>query len=238
MKSNKILIIEDDPKIIELVEIHLKDIGLEIDKSMDGISGLEKALSFEYDLIILDLMLPHMDGLEVCRRFKSENKYTPVLMLTAKSEELDKVLGLEVGADDYLTKPFGVRELVARVKAILRRVELDDEKYKEEQAGPRLEFKGLTIDTEKHMVLLEGDRVELTAKEFDLLKLFAAHPGNTYSRERLLDLIWGYQYEGYEHTVSSHINRLRNKIEKDPTNPKFIKTLWGVGYRFESPAED
>ncbi|KAA3615584.1 MAG: DNA-binding response regulator [Calditrichaeota bacterium] len=233
--DNKILIVEDDPKIIELVRIHLGDIGMHVDHAMDGLIGLEKATNNDYSLIILDLMLPHMDGLEVCRRIKSKDKFTPILMLTAKSEELDKVLGLEVGADDYLTKPFGIRELVARVKAILRRVELDQESSAKKDDSEKLEFRDLVIDLEKHMVLLEGERVELTAKEFDMLTLFASHPGNTYSRERLLDLVWGYQYEGYEHTVSSHINRLRNKIEKDPTNPQYIKTLWGVGYRFEAP---
>ncbi len=234
MRKNKILMIEDDPNIVELVEIHLKDIGFTLDRAYDGVSGLEKALSGEYALIILDLMLPHMDGLEVCRRYKDSDPFTPVLMLTAKSEELDKVLGLEVGADDYLTKPFGVRELLARIKAILRRIELEDEKNEARLSGPKLEFDGLSIDLEKHTVLLDGKRVELTAKEFDLLTLFASHPGNTYSRERLLSLIWGSQYEGYEHTVSSHINRLRNKIERDPAQPRFIKTLWGVGYRFEA----
>ena len=233
--DQKILIVEDDSKIIDLVEIHLKDIGLQIDKAFDGVTGLEKAINKNYDLVILDLMLPHMDGFEVCRRIKEAKKFTPVLMLTAKSEELDKVLGLEMGADDYLTKPFGVRELVARVKAILRRIELDDEKNTNSNKVRRLEFNNLVIDMDKHLVLLDEKQIELTVKEFDLLTLFASHPGNTYSRERLLDLVWGYQYEGYEHTVSSHINRLRNKIEQDPTNPQYIKTLWGVGYKFEIP---
>jgi len=237
MYSNKVLIVEDDPKIVDLVDIHLSDLGLEVQKASDGISGLEKALNNKYALIILDLMLPQMEGLEVCRRIKENDKYTPILMLTAKSEEIDKVLGLEVGADDYITKPFGIRELVARVKAIIRRVDLDDEKHQNQGEEKRLEFKDFIIDLEKHILLLHGERVELTAKEFELLHLFASHPGNTYSRERLLNLIWGYQYEGYEHTVSSHINRLRNKIEKDPANPQLIKTLWGVGYRFEVPGE-
>jgi len=230
--GQKVLIIEDDPKIVELIRIHLTDIGLEVEHAYDGLAGLEKAPSKNYDLIILDLMLPHMDGLEVCRRYKENDKFTPILMLTAKSEEIDKVLGLEVGADDYITKPFGVRELTARVKAILRRMELADEKNENDKVSNILEFDGLKIDLDKHMVFIEDKKIELTAKEFDLLTLFAQHPGNTYSRERLLDLVWGYQYEGYEHTVSSHMNRLRNKIEKDPTNPQFIKTLWGVGYRF------
>lgn len=236
-KQPAILMIEDDTKIVDLVEIHIKDIGLRLDKAYDGLSGLEKAISGDYVLIILDLMLPHMDGLEVCRRYKMNDPYTPILMLTAKSEELDKVLGLESGADDYLTKPFGVRELLARIKAILRRIELEDARNEAERKSPLLEFNGLIIDREKHKVLVDGKTVELTSKEFDLLTLFASHPGNTYSRERLLSLIWGDQYEGYEHTVSSHINRLRNKIEKDPTKPRYIKTLWGVGYRFDPPEE-
>ena len=195
------------------------------------------ALSEKYHLIILDLMLPGMDGMEVCKRIKETRRYLPVMMLTARSEEIDKVLGLEVGADDYLTKPFGIREFIARVKAILRRVELEDEKNKAAEHSKLIEYPGLRIDIEKHEVRIDDRKVELTAKEFDLLTLFASHPGNTYNRERLLGLIWGYQYEGYEHTVSSHMNRLRNKIEKDPANPKLIKTLWGVGYRFEIPGE-
>jgi len=237
MYSNKVLIVEDDPKIVELVEIHLSDLGLEVHSASDGISGLEKAINNTYALIILDLMLPQMEGLEVCRRIKANDKFTPILMLTAKSEEIDKVLGLEVGADDYISKPFGIREFVARVKAIIRRVDLDNEKNQNKDNQNRLEFKDLVIDLEKHTVLLHGKQIDLTAKEFELLHLFASHPGNTYSRERLLNLIWGYQYEGYEHTVSSHINRLRNKIESDPANPQLIKTLWGVGYRFEVPGE-
>ena len=237
MPDKKILIIEDDPKIIELASLHLKDAGCIVEQAVNGLKGLEMALSEKYHLIILDLMLPGMDGMEVCKRIKENRRYLPVMMLTARSEEIDKVLGLEVGADDYLTKPFGIREFIARVKAILRRVELEDEKNKAAEHSKLIEYPGLRIDIEKHEVRIDGRKVELTAKEFDLLTLFASHPGNTYNRERLLGLIWGYQYEGYEHTVSSHMNRLRNKIERDPANPKLIKTLWGVGYRFEIPGE-
>ena len=230
---DKILIIEDDPNIIDIVDINIKDLGLTLEKAYDGLSGAEKALEKEYALIILDLMLPGMNGMEVCQKIRQANKYTPILMLTAKTEELDKVLGLEVGADDYLTKPFSVRELLARIKAILRRLEVDQQKYEQHEEQKILDFGDLKIDIEKHKVIINGNSVELTAKEFDLLTLFAQNPGKTYNRERLLDLIWGYQYNGYEHTVNSHINRLRNKIEKDPTNPRYIKTLWGVGYRFD-----
>jgi two-component system alkaline phosphatase synthesis response regulator PhoP len=232
MENGKILIIEDDPNIVDLARIHIGDLGIDLDWSEDGESGLRKALQNQYKLIILDLMLPKLDGLEVCKRIRAENKFIPILMLTANSEELDKVLGLELGADDYLTKPFSIRELIARIKAILRRLEIDQEKISGEPEAPELEFRDLIIDLEKRKVTLAGDKIDLTAKEFDLLALFAKNPGRTYNRQQLLDIVWGYQFDGYDHTVNSHINRLRGKIEKDPSNPTFIKTVWGVGYRF------
>jgi two-component system alkaline phosphatase synthesis response regulator PhoP len=232
MENGKILIIEDDPNIVDLARIHIGDLGIDLDWSEDGESGLRKALQNQYKLIILDLMLPKLDGLEVCKRIRAENKFIPILMLTAKSEELDKVLGLELGADDYLTKPFSIRELIARIKAILRRLEIDQEKSSGEPEAPELKFRDLIIDLEKRKVTLAGDKIDLTAKEFDLLALFAKNPGRTYNRQQLLDIVWGYQFDGYDHTVNSHINRLRSKIEKDPSNPTFIKTVWGVGYRF------
>ena len=235
----RILIIEDDQKIVELVEMHLKDLGFQVDHAADGNSGLRMALGEQYKLIILDLMLPEMDGIEVCRHIRQNRITIPILMLTAKSEELDKVLGLEIGADDYMTKPFSIREFVARVKSIMRRIDMErKEKERISNQDTRLNLGSLTIDFDQHRVWIGDKEVELTAKEFDLLALFARHPNRIYNRETLLDLVWGYKYNGYEHTVNSHINRLRNKIEKDPTNPKFIKTLWGVGYRFELPEED
>ena len=230
--KKKILIIEDDPNIVELARIHISDLGYSLDWAGDGESGLRKAQEEEYDLILLDLMLPNLDGLEVCKRFRQKNQKTPILMLTAKSEELDKVLGLELGADDYLTKPFSVRELVARIKAILRRIDTERESAGKADEPEVLEFENLVIDTLKRKVTLSGKTVDLTAKEFDLLLLFARHPGRTYDRPQLLDQVWGYHFDGYDHTVNSHINRLRNKIEEDPANPKFVKTVWGVGYRF------
>lgn len=236
-KSDRVLIIEDDQKIIDLLEIHIRDLGLQLDKAMDGVSGLEKALGNKYRLLILDVMLPGMDGIEVCKRLREQNKSIPVLMLTAKSEELDKVLGLEIGADDYITKPFSIREFIARVKVILRREAVELEKKEQAVEGTIIEMGQLKIDIDKHLVLLNERPIELTAKEFDLLVLFARNPGRTYNRERLLDLVWGCSYDGYEHTVNSHINRLRNKLEEDPSNPRYIKTLWGIGYRFENPAE-
>jgi DNA-binding response OmpR family regulator len=237
MEENKILIIEDDPNIADVIEIHVKDLGYRLERAADGKTGLKKALSKEYALIILDLMLPELDGLEVCKRIRAEQKFTPILMLTAKSFELDKVLGLELGADDYITKPFSIRELIARIKAIFRRVEVDKEKNQVQAESTRLQYGDLFIDMEKHKVMVGDKIVDLTAKEFDLLTLFVKNPGRVYKRDHLLDLVWGYQYSGYDHTVNSHINRLRNKIEKDPANPRYIKTLWGVGYRFSEAEE-
>ena len=234
--SRKILVIEDDRDIARLVELHLRDLGCEVDLAHDGRVGHDLASSKTYDLIILDLMLPGMDGLEVCRRLRAKPPYTPILMLTAKSSELDRVLGLEVGADDYLTKPFSIREFVARVKALFRRVEsLGSQTHPEVRKTIRAG--DLIIDVEKRKVMLEGKQAELTAKEFDLLLQFAQHPGRVYTRSQLLDLVWGYAHDGYEHTVNSHINRLRAKIEKDPARPRYILTAWGIGYKFAEPDE-
>jgi DNA-binding response OmpR family regulator len=236
-KTPKILLIEDDAQVADLVGIHLRDLGYELECAADGESGLQRALTRDYALVILDLMLPGLDGLAVCKRLREKNALVPVLMLTAKAEELDKVLGLELGADDYLTKPFSVRELVARVKALLRRREAEHESATKQSAQEELAFADLKIHLGKRKVTLAGRALELTAKEFDLLALFASHPGRAYSRSALLDLVWGHQYEGYEHTVNSHINRLRSKIEKDPAQPKYIQTVWGVGYRFVETEE-
>jgi two-component system, OmpR family, alkaline phosphatase synthesis response regulator PhoP len=229
-----VLVVEDDKSIADLLEIHLKDMGCNVSKVADGISGLKEALNEKYDFIVLDLMLPKLDGLEICKEVRRKDIYTPILMLTSKSEEIDKVIGLEVGADDYLTKPFGIREFIARVKAIFRRIEAI---HKEIDNESDIITGSLTIEVSKRKVILNGDRVELTPKEFDLLHLLASHPGRTYTREQLLSILWGYQYNGYEHTVNSHINRLRRKIESDLSNPKFILTSWGVGYRFNEIEE-
>lgn len=225
----KVLVIEDDKSIADLLEIHLKDLNCEVTTNLDGSEGLKTATSEPFDLIVLDLMLPKVDGLEICKEVRRKDIYTPILMLTAKSEEMDKVLGLEVGADDYLTKPFSIREFIARAKAILRRVEAIQ---KEIGSEADIKVNDLTIEASKRKVTLRGDRIDLTPKEFDLLHLLASHPGKTYTREQLLNILWGYQYNGYEHTVNSHINRLRSKIEPDISKPKYILTSWGVGYRF------
>jgi len=229
--NRKVLIVEDDKDIAKLVDLHLTDLGCKCDLAFDGETGLDKALKNQYNLIILDLKLPGIDGMEICKEIRSERKYTPILMLTSRSEELDKVLGLEFGADDYLTKPFSFRELLARAKAIFRRVESVKEDI-QSTGRNQIQFRNLKIDLEKRTVTSNGQKVELTAKEFDLLATFARTPGKAYTRQNLLDAVWGYQFEGYDHTVNSHINRLRAKIEDDPTDPKYILTVWGVGYKF------
>ena len=225
----KVLVIEDDKSIADLLEIHLKDLKCEVTTIMDGSDGLKIATTDQFDLIVLDLMLPKVDGLEICKEVRRKDIYTPILMLTSKSEEMDKVIGLEVGADDYLTKPFSIREFIARAKAILRRVEAIQ---KEIGSDADISVSDLSIEVSKRKVSLRGERIDLTPKEFDLLHLLASHPGKTYTREQLLNILWGYQYNGYEHTVNSHINRLRSKIETNISNPQYILTSWGVGYRF------
>ena len=230
--SRNVLVIEDDRDIAQLVKIHLEGLHCRVKLAYDGIVGLAEAESGSYNLIILDLMLPGIDGLEVTRRLRAKTNYTPLLMLTAKSTELDRVLGLEMGADDYLTKPFSVLELTARVKAIFRRMDKLPASSTPAGGEKALEAGPLRINTECRTVEVEGKPVELTAKEFDLLLFFVQNPGRVYSREHLLDRVWGYSHSGYEHTVNSHINRLRAKIERDPSEPHFVQTVWGVGYKF------
>lgn len=223
-----ILIIEDDPEIVKLLEIHLTDLIYNVAKAFDGELGLKMALENDYNLILLDLTLPSMDGIEICKRIRAQ-KNTPIIMLTAKSEEIDRVLGLEIGADDYITKPFSIRELLARVKAVIRRT---DSRKSDDTPTSSISAEGLFIDIDKRKVLLDDQRIELSPKEFELLVLMASNPGRNYTRSELLNIIWGYNFEGYEHTVNSHINRLRAKIESDMANPTFILTTWGVGYKF------
>ncbi len=230
-----ILVVEDDAHISELVRIHLEDLGYRVDVEPNGRIALERLGAGSWDLVVLDLMLPGLDGLEVCRRLRAGASYAPILMLTSRSSETDRVLGLELGADDYMTKPFSVRELQARVKAILRRVEMAASPA--ETGLEPVVHGGLAVDPAGREVRLDGRAIELTAKEFDLLHHFARHPGRVYSRAQLLDQVWGYAHEGYEHTVNTHINRLRRKLEPDPAHPVWIRTVWGVGYRFPSREE-
>ena len=226
----KILIVEDDNNIAELVAINLRDAGCEVFIENDGLAGHDRALKDNFNLLILDINLPKMTGLDICKNVRKHRRYVPIMMMTAKSDENDIVMGLEVGADDYITKPFSVKELVARVKAVLRRTQAANGEL--QKSGKVLNFPELTIDTENRAVILRGERVDLTPKEYDLLYTLAKKPGRSYSRQQLLDTVWGYEFEGLEHTVNSHINRLRMKIEQDVQNPTFILTTWGVGYRF------
>ena len=229
MKGKKIILIEDNRDIAQLVLLHLNDIGLAVDVFYDGAEGWSHYQRNHYDLAILDIMLPGLDGLEILKNIRRVNSHTSILMLTSRSSELDRVLGLELGADDYLTKPFSLMEMVARVKALLRRQKAMSEYQPEKKLYV---FNGLSIDPQTREVLKDQVRLELTAKEYDLLLHFARHPGQVFGRSQLLDQVWGYGHEGYEHTVNSHINRLRGKLESNPATPKFIKTVWGVGYQF------
>lgn len=230
MGRRDILIIEDNPEIANLVALHLDDSGYAAHQAASAECAFDKITQQKFDLIVLDLMLPGMDGMEFCRRFRAEEPDTPILILSARTSEIDRVLGLELGADDYLTKPFSVRELTARIKAILRRV--DKVHVNNTQAAQVLELRDLILYPDKRLVKRNSQSLELTAKEFDLLQFFLHHPGRVFSRAQLLDQVWGHHHEGYEHTVNSHINRLRAKIEADPSNPQYILTVWGVGYKF------
>ncbi|OJY92171.1 MAG: DNA-binding response regulator [Sphingobacteriales bacterium 40-81] len=231
MNSKTVLIVEDDVNIIDLLTIHLKDLGCNVMIATNGQKGLVAALEGNIDLVILDIMLPGLSGMEVCRKIRQYDRRIPIMMLTARSEEIDKVMGLETGADDYLTKPFSIREFIARVKVIFRRKE-DTIQAKDVQAPLIIKYAGLEIDMDKRKITLDNARIDLSPKEFELISLLASNPGKSYSRKQLLNLVWGYDFEGYEHTVNSHINRLRGKVEKDISNPQYILTTWGVGYRF------
>jgi DNA-binding response OmpR family regulator len=226
---HRVLIIEDESDIRELLTLHMEDIGCEVEGFEDGRVGYDHALKNEFDLLILDINLPGKNGMQICKDLRANDIQQPILMLTARGEEADLVQGFELGADDYLSKPFRIKELVLRSKALLRRAGNKNE----EQEQALLDFGRLVIDTGKRKVTLDGERLELTPKEFELLLLLARHPGVTFDRKELLDKVWSYDFEGYEHTVNSHINRLRAKVEKDPAKPEFVLTTWGVGYRFK-----
>ena len=233
MKQKQILVVEDERELARLVELHLSDAGFGVTLAHDGPTGLRQATSGQFDAILLDLMLPGLDGLDLCQQVRRQAIYTPILMLTSRSSEGDRVLGLEVGADDYLTKPFSVREVVARVRAIFRRIEA----MAHPEAETVIRVGDLRIDPAKRRAALGSKTLQLTAREFDLLAHFARHPGRVYSRAELLEQVWGYGYGGYEHTVNSHINRLRAKIEDDPAQPRYVLTVWGVGYKLFDPSE-
>jgi DNA-binding response OmpR family regulator len=231
--GKRILVIEDERDIAELIRLHLEDLNYTLTIAHDGNTGLREASTGSWDLLILDLRLPGIDGLEVCRRLRQNSMSAPILMLTSKSSELDRVVGLEIGADDYVTKPFSVLELIARVKAILRRAELSRQSRTGDMGSVKVG--NVTLDPASRAATIRGEPIDLTAREFDLLLHFAANPGRVFRRLELLDSVWGYGHDGYEHTVNSHINRLRAKIETDPAHPELIVTVWGVGYKMNVP---
>ncbi len=230
--SKRILIVEDDVHIANLLRMHLRDEGYEVTHAASGDEGVRLLESGQWDALVLDLMLPGVDGLEICRRARAMTRYTPIIITSARASELHRILGLELGADDYLAKPFSMLELVARVKALLRRVEAMAQNARIDAGA--IEVAGLRIDPVARTALVEGRLLELTPREFDLLYFFARHPDQVYSRMELLNQVWGHQHDGYEHTVNTHINRLRNKIEHDPAAPKRILTVWGRGYKLAS----
>lgn len=227
---NNILLVEDDPEITKLLKLHFDSQTYLISSCLSGEEAIKKIAEGKFDLIILDITLPGLNGMELCKFFRERDADIPIMMLTSHGEESDKVLALELGADDYVTKPFGILELMARTKALLRRGNKNqeiDSNHKEE-----IIFKELVINANKRRASIKGQRLELTPKEFDLLLLLSRNPGKTYSRNELLEIIWGVAFEGYEHTITSHINRLRIKIEINLQKPQYILTSWGTGYRF------
>ncbi|QMV73574.1 response regulator transcription factor [Comamonas piscis] len=228
--SKRILIVEDDAPIAELLQLHLRDEGYEVVHMADGDAGMQALERGGWDALVLDLMLPGVDGLEICRRARAMAYYVPIIITSARSSEMHRILGLELGADDYLAKPFSVLELVARVRALLRRSQALAQNARLD-AGV-LVLGNLEIDPISREVKVDGGQVELTPREFDLLYFFVRHPGKVFSRFDLLNQVWGYRHDGYEHTVNTHINRLRTKIEADPSSPKRILTVWGHGYKW------
>lgn len=234
--AKKILLVEDDDDIAALLRLNLQDEGYQIVHVADGAEALRLLEKSPWDAVILDLMLPNVDGLEICRRIRQMTRYLPVIIISARSSETQRVQGLEMGADDYLAKPFSVLELIARVKAVFRRQEAMGLNLLMD-AG-RIACHGLNIDPLSREVRLRGEPVDLTPREFDLLYYFARHPGEVFSRLSLLDSVWGYQHEGYEHTVNTHINRLRIKLERNPAEPERILTVWGMGYKFAAAPQE
>ncbi len=228
--AKKILVVDDEKLIVKGIRYSLEQDDLKVDCAYDGEEGLEMARSQKYDIILLDLMLPKIDGMQVCQQIR-EFSNVPIIMLTAKSDDMDKILGLEYGADDYVTKPFNILELKARIKAIMRR---SGQSVPQDETNRKLvEVRDLKLNCDSRRVYIAGKEINLTAKEFDVLELLALNPNKVYSRENLLNLVWGYEYPGDVRTVDVHIRRLREKIEKNPSEPDYVHTKWGVGYYFQ-----
>lgn len=230
MSRGKILVVDDEPVVAEVVGRYLKREGFEVATADDGEDALKLARDWAPDLVVLDLMLPGIDGLEVCRTLRQEGPL-PIVMLTARGEETDRIVGLELGADDYVVKPFSPRELVARIKAVLRRSARESAAP---SSGATVHYKDLLINPLTRVVEVRGNQMALTAKEFDLLHYLASRPGQVFTREQLMDDVWDYTYAADASTVTVHVRRLREKIEADPVRPRYIKTVWGVGYKFEA----
>jgi len=228
----KVIIVEDDSAIAEMLVYHLQDVGYEVVHFDNGLKAKTYLESSEYDLVLLDIMLPGYNGLDLCRELRQLRPSTPIMLLTSLDSEADRVVGLELGADDYLTKPFSMRECQARIKALLRRCEINNQVVKTDTATTEITFEELRINEVSRQVFLDDELVELTAREFDLLFFLAANQKQVYSRSQLLDAIWGYTHEGYEHTVNTHINRIRKKLKRADEKPDFIQTVWAVGYKF------
>ena len=227
--GKKVLVVDDEKLIVKGIRFSLEQDGMEVSCAYDGEEALRLAKEQKFDIILLDVMLPKLNGFEVCQQIR-EFSNVPIIMLTAKGDDMDKILGLDYGADDYMTKPFNILEVKARIKAIMRRGRKKDEK---EAPSNVIEKNGMKMDRESRRVFIDGQEVNLTAKEFDLLELLATNQDKVYSREQLLNLVWGYEYPGDARTVDVHIRRLREKIEKTPSNPKYVYTKWGVGYYFK-----
>ena len=227
--ANRILVVDDEKLIVKGIRFSLEQDGMEVDCAYDGGEALELAKKNHYDLVLLDVMLPVYDGFEVCQQLR-EFSDVPIIMLTAKGDDMDKILGLDMGADDYITKPFNILEVKARIKAILRR---NSKRAKPEDKSHILEVKGLKMDKESRRVFIGDREINLTAKEFDLLELLLTNPGKVYSREKLLNIVWGYEYPGDVRTVDVHVRRLREKVEANPSDPQYVYTKWGVGYFFK-----
>jgi len=228
--ANNILVVDDERLIVKGIKFSLEQDSMAVDAAYDGEEALNLAKSKEYDLIVLDVMLPKIDGLQVCQQIR-EFSQVPIIMVTAKGDDMDKIMGLEYGADDYITKPFNILELKARIKAILRR-SVRKASISEQTAEKSLQYSGLKLDLESRRVFVNNKETNLTAKEFDLLELFMENKGKVYSREALLNTVWGYDYPGDVRTVDVHVRRLREKVEQNPSDPKYIHTKWGVGYYF------
>ena len=227
--AKKVLVVDDEKLIVKGIRFSLEQDGMEVDCAYDGEEGLQLAREKEYDIILLDIMLPKLDGLQVCQQIR-EFSSVPVVMLTAKGEDMDKILGLEYGADDYITKPFNILEVKARLKAIMRRTA---KKVVAEETVKVIEVGDLKLDCDGRRVFISGREINLTAKEFDVLELLVYNPNKVYSRENLLNIVWGYEYPGDVRTVDVHIRRLREKIESNPSEPRYVHTKWGVGYYFQ-----